>query len=290
MAGHRTVLIVDDDPKFVQALRLRCQDLGLEVRTASDGLECLILMVRNPPDLLVLDLTLPGADGLSVCEKIARDPQVKQVPVIVLTGRSDEDTLRRIAALGARYVHKGLEVWAGIEPMICDLLGVEARPADRPGARGDEAAETGGVLAPPKILVVDDDPQITRALAIRLGALGFEVIRSPSGNLGKLLAKTEKPDLIITDHKMPEVTGEQLLVDLKEDPKTRHIPVIVLTGVRVEGKPDYALRREMLGRRGAVAYLVKPLDFDALLGEMARYLPVPPHPHHRASAGNAAKC
>ena len=56
MAGHRTVLIVDDDPKLVQALTLRCLDLGLQVRTASDGLECLILMVKSSPDLLVLDL------------------------------------------------------------------------------------------------------------------------------------------------------------------------------------------------------------------------------------------
>ncbi len=65
-----------------------------------------------------------------------------------------------------------------------------------------------------KILVIDDDPQITKALEFRLGALGLKVIRSPNAKVGALLAKTECPDLIITDQNMPEMSGEYLIIKL----------------------------------------------------------------------------
>ena len=130
----------------------------------------------------------------------------------------------------------------------------------------------------PKILVIDDDPQITKALMIRLGALGLEVIRSLNAKVGARLAKTECPDLIITDQNMPEMSGEYLIVKLKGEEETKDIPVIVITGQSVDGQEDLSLKREMLGRRGAVAYLTKPVDFDALLDVLNKHIRMPlPH-------------
>lgn len=127
----------------------------------------------------------------------------------------------------------------------------------------------------PKVLLVDDDPQFTKALMIRLSALGLEVIRSPNAKDGILLAKTECPDLIITDQNMPEMSGEYFVVKLKSEWETKDIPVIMITGQNVGGKKDFTLEREMLGRRGAVAYLAKPVDFNALLDELDKHIRVP---------------
>lgn len=127
----------------------------------------------------------------------------------------------------------------------------------------------------PKILVVDDDPNITRALWRRFRAIGIEVIRSHSGKEGMVLAMTERPDVIITDYKMPGISGERLLMNLKHNEVTRNIPVIMVTGVTFGGSEDYALKRQVLGRGGAVLFLNKPIDFEALLMELRRYISLP---------------
>ncbi len=86
---------------------------------------------------------------------------------------------------------------------------------------------------------------------------------------------TERPDVIITDHKMPGITGERLIMNLKYSDITKDIPVIMVTGVTFDGGEDYALKRQVLGRGGAVSFLNKPLDFVALLMELRRLISVP---------------
>ena len=127
----------------------------------------------------------------------------------------------------------------------------------------------------PKILVVDDDPNITRALWRRFRAVGIEVIRSHHGKEGMVLAMTERPDVIITDYKMPGISGERLLMNLKYNDVTKNIPVIMVTGVTVGGGEDYALKRQVLGPGGAVSFMNKPLDFEALLMELRRHIRLP---------------
>ena len=75
---------------------------------------------------------------------------------------------------------------------------------------------------------------------------------------------------IVTDFNMPEGSGEYLLARLRSNPSTRDTPVVVVTGTTFGGSKDYALERDMLGRRGAAAFLRKPLKFDALLEVVGR--------------------
>ena len=127
----------------------------------------------------------------------------------------------------------------------------------------------------PKILVVDDDPNITRALWRRLRSVGIEVVRSHDGKEGMVLAITEHPDVIITDYKMPGISGERLLMNLKYNDETKNIPVIMVTGVTFGGGEDLALKRQVLGRGGAVSFLNKPLNFEALLDELRHHIRLP---------------
>src|SRR5919108_1971754 len=119
-----TVLIADDEPDFVQLLARRCEGLGLRVLTAADGLDTLMSVVRDPPDLLILDINMPGGDGLSVAEKLLRDPKVRPVPVIFCSGRADAETQDRCKALGGRFVMKGPELWSELRPILGSLLGI----------------------------------------------------------------------------------------------------------------------------------------------------------------------
>ena len=143
-------------------------------------------------------------------------------------------------------------------------------------ARPRSALEASSVTrSSPKILVVDDDPNITRALWRRFRSVGIEVIRSHHGKEGIVLAMTEHPDVIITDYKMPGISGERLLMNLKSNNVTKNIPVIMITGVTFGGREDYALKRQVMGRGGAVSFMNKPLDFETLLVELRLYIKLP---------------
>ena len=124
----KTVVIVDDDKIVRDYLSLRCRHLGLRVETANDGLRAVLTVGKERPDLLILDLNLPDVEGFKVVERIA-DPKFAPVPVIMLTGSSDDALKQRCRDLNVHHVHKGLDAWNDLEPLIYELLGKPAEPA-----------------------------------------------------------------------------------------------------------------------------------------------------------------
>ncbi|MFZ5829099.1 MAG: response regulator [Planctomycetota bacterium] len=126
MIGPRDVLIADDDRELVHALSVRMRGLGLTVRTAHDALSALNMVQERVPDLMILDVNMPAGNGLCACEMMASDPNSADVPVIILTGRQDEETIRRCWDLLAYYTPKAPDVWSRLEPLICELLHVES--------------------------------------------------------------------------------------------------------------------------------------------------------------------
>ena len=90
----RTILVVDDEPEIVRILRDYLESAGFTVLTAVDGAAAIIAARRDKPDLIVLDLSLPGLDGLDVARALRRDGEA---PIIMLTARTDE--IDRVAGL-----------------------------------------------------------------------------------------------------------------------------------------------------------------------------------------------
>ncbi len=117
-----------------------------------------------------------------------------------------------------------------------------------------------------KILSVDDDPNISKAIQCRFQAYGITVIRAFHGEQGIWLAAREKPDLVITDLVMPLGGGEDVVGCLKSMPETRHIPVLVLTG-----QPNGHMRRQ-LRDLGADGYLSKPIEFEKLRAAVGLFI------------------
>jgi DNA-binding response OmpR family regulator len=97
MSG-RSILVVEDEEAIAEAVRVRLASEGYEVRVAGDGPEALRLAGDERPDLVVLDLMLPGMDGLEVCRELQRD---SWVPVLMLTARADEADKVAGLAVGA---------------------------------------------------------------------------------------------------------------------------------------------------------------------------------------------
>ncbi len=84
---NETILVVDDEPKIVQLARDYLEKSGFKVLTCGDGQQALTIARQERPDLIVLDLMLPGMDGLDVCRTIRRE---SDVPIIMLTARAEE--------------------------------------------------------------------------------------------------------------------------------------------------------------------------------------------------------
>jgi len=85
----RTVLIVDDEQDILDLIAFNLRQDGFSVLTADNGLAAIDLLVKKHPDLVILDLMMPSMDGLEVCRRIRKNPETSQIPVIMLTAKSD---------------------------------------------------------------------------------------------------------------------------------------------------------------------------------------------------------
>ena len=185
----QTVLIADDDQALVQALAIRCRQLGLNVETVPDGMQAYEAITARPPDLLILDVQMPAVNGLYLCEELARETNLAPIPTIILSGVSDQGTVSKCERLGAHYVWKGLDTWDNLKPIICELLDLHAAP-DQEHESGstqlDEPADHATPPAMPTVLVIDDDIDVSRAIKLRLRPYGVEVLRASQWNAGLL--------------------------------------------------------------------------------------------------------
>jgi CheY-like chemotaxis protein len=259
----KTIVIADDDPIIVDYLELRCRHLGLTVETANDGLRAVLKVAKARPDLLILDLGLPDVEGFRVMERLS-DPKFARVPVIVLTGRSDDEAINRCKDLHAYYVHKSDNTWDDLEPLIFEILKV--RTSETKGAASQPQS-----TALPRILLVDDDPVRLRTLAHALHKYHCEVIHGSSGMQGFLLALKNKPDLIVTDFDMEQGSGNYLLSRVKSTASTKHVPVVIYTSTPLEKGLGHAINPDLIGR-GAAAFIARPLDPASLVAEARKYV------------------
>jgi DNA-binding response OmpR family regulator len=120
-----------------------------------------------------------------------------------------------------------------------------------------------------KILVVDDEPDVVAYVSNFLEDHGFTVISANDGKQGFAKAKAELPDLVVLDIVMPKDTGVRMYRDLYENAETRHIPVIMLTGISHEFKHFIATRRQVPAPAG---YFEKPADLNKMLEKIEEIL------------------
>jgi len=123
----KKILIADDNRDLVRVLMIRCRGLGLETVAAYDAMTALTKIREQRPDLICLDVNMPAGNGLSVCEMLANDEEFSSTPVIILTGRADDDTIQRCGTMRAYYVFKSTDTWRRIEPVIRELLDLHPR-------------------------------------------------------------------------------------------------------------------------------------------------------------------
>ncbi|NQT86644.1 response regulator [bacterium] len=110
MAAPRkqTVLVVDDEPDIIEFVRVIMEDAGIEVQSASSGAECLEKVKQAVPDLIMLDVQMPGEPGFFALKKLKENPATRSIPILMLTGVGER--------LGLRYSPQDMYDFLGQEP------------------------------------------------------------------------------------------------------------------------------------------------------------------------------
>jgi PAS domain S-box-containing protein len=234
------VLVIEDDAGARELLRTHLSQEGYRVVTLGSGSNVVEQVRTLRPAAITLDVLLPGRDGWEVLQALKADPSTRPIPVVIVSVVENERLGYALGAAGCltKPVERG-ELVATVR-QVCALA-----TAGEPS----EAAPRQG----PTALVVDDDPAARELVAALLTPEGFSVVTAATGEEAVTLATTACPDVILLDLLLPGLSGFGVVAQIKDNPATRHIPIVILTA-----KTLTATEREALD--GHVAALLAKAD------------------------------
>jgi signal transduction histidine kinase/CheY-like chemotaxis protein len=249
-----TVVIVEDDRRSRELFELYLERTGVEVVTARDGQEGLDIVRRLHPAAVVLDLYLPKIDGWDVLALLKADPSTSAIPVIIV---SMVDERGKGFALGAAdYLVKPV----GREQVLTALNRAVALPGLRP-----------------TVVAIDDDAKALELVTAVLEPEGWTVLRAASGEDGVALTRSRRPSVVLVDLVMPGMDGFDVVGQLRGDPETATIPIVILTAKTLTWEDKERLR-------GQMSYVAKKGELNA--GELSelvqRATESPPTPTREA--------
>jgi signal transduction histidine kinase/DNA-binding response OmpR family regulator len=202
---QRKVLIIDDDPAMREGLSRMLTQEGFWAAVAPDGAEGLQLARTLHPDMITLDIMMPGLDGWQVLAQLKEDPELCHIPVVLLTLLDDR---ARGFALGAsEYLCKPISR----DRLVTVLHNLGLNPTDKP------------------LLLVEDNPLTLDALTRMLEAEGWEVRTAKDGFQAMEHLQLEHPSMVLLDLMLPGMDGFQLVAEMQRQEALRDIPVLVLT-------------------------------------------------------------
>ena len=210
VANHRDslVLIIDDDADLGERIKMEASKWGVRVEVATDLSTARTRIASLPPDAVLLDVSFPGAEGLTMLAELAN--RTTPIPVLVLTAQDSFTTRVEVARLGARgFLHKPVppeRVLEAVTQMLSQLH------------------HLGG-----KIMVVDDDVTLLAALKTLLEPWGVSLITLDSPLRFWDAIAESAPDLLILDVEMPDISGIELCRVVRNDPRWSDLPVLFLT-------------------------------------------------------------
>jgi two-component system cell cycle response regulator len=278
------ILIVDDDPRARHLLADILAIPGYRTEEAASGSEALASARQDPPDLVLLDLTMAQMDGMEVCRHLKADARCAHVPVLIVTGMDDMRHKEEGLAAGADdYITKPV-IAKDFLARVRALLRVShlSQQLDRTLAyvqeldvtrseRTDGGPLAGGTTSPPpvpttkglapRVLVVDDDRFIRRMFGRLLEEAGYRVTLAGDA-IQAFEAVCPEIDAILLDIMMPEISGLEALSSLRL--LAPDVPIIIVTAFQTSQNAIAALRG------GAFDFIVKGMKSELLLNSVAR--------------------
>ena len=239
----RRILIVDDDDDFRGLMRQQLKEAGYVVFDARDAESALQIARTTRPDVITVDLLMPGIDGWGFIDKLRREESLAAIPIIVVSGAADAKKAANLP-LDVSVIAKG----EGSDRLLRE---VGLALAGRRGAT---------------ILVAEDDADLRGVLTASLTKSGHRVVAVRDGAEALAAVERDHIDVLVLDLVMPNIDGFEVLARLKELRKGESVPVVVVTGTDRSTTEPQALDL------GANVFLSKPIDATALAEEVTRLL------------------
>jgi CheY-like chemotaxis protein len=266
---RKRLLVVEDNPAEQLSITELLGHDDVEISVVATGAEALEILRTESADCMVLDLRLPDMSGFEVLEQIGAEEKLRDLPVVVFTGRElspEEDA--RLHVVARSVVVKGVEsperlldeTALFLHRIVSDLPAEKQRMLERLHSSDED-------LIGRTVLLVDDDARNIFALSSVLERRGMRVLTATTGNeaIG-LIESVPSVAIVLMDIMMPGMDGYETMQVIRANPRFRRLPIVALTAKAMKGD------REKCLEAGASDYLAKPVNTEQLLSALRMWL------------------
>lgn len=264
------ILIVEDNPLTLYVLIEYLERLNLKTSVARSGEEALRQVESLKPDLILLDVMMPGIDGFETCRRLKGNINTQDIPVMFITALSNtSDRVKGFEAGGVDYIIKPFdfkEVAARIESRLTiQKLQRKLKTRNSLISFGEQPSMSEEKAT---ILIVEDNAMTLHLLIGYLNKFGFDTIGEESGESALEVATKTVPDLVLLDVMLPGIDGFETCRRLKKNSKTRDVPVIFMTAL------SDAESKIKGFEAGGADYIVKPHHYAEVLNRIKTHLTI----------------
>ncbi len=267
------ILVVDDVPANVKLLEAKLSNEYYDVISGKDGYEAIARAKERKPDLILLDVMMPGMDGFEACAILKKDPELAHIPVVMVTALSEpSDRLQGLEAGADDFITKPINdtaLFARVKSLVrMKVLIDELRLRDQSGAQmGIMNDLVGGAMdvAGATIWLIDDDAVQCKRMKEKLDET-YKVTIFEDHHVALERAKTDDVDLIMISTQLSDMDGLRLATQVKAIERARHVPIVMLVD-----EDDQALMLKALDL-GVNDYLIVPVDYNEMLARVKTQL------------------
>ena len=241
------ILLTEDEPDQVSMIRIRLESSGFQVLTASNAVDGIKLAQEEKPDLILMDMILPGMHGLDATIKLKEVKETRGIPIIAITAMNTPGFRQECYKVGiCDFIRKPYES----AELICKI---------KENMRKKKEAK--------KVLVINDNSDFASSIKAGLNIYGYQVITAIKPAEGVRKAQKERPDLIILNIAMLNGKGYEVFFDLKKSPSTISIPIVFISSLL----PPKELEEKAL-ILDAVDFIPNTFGHDEIIAKIKRIL------------------
>lgn len=260
------ILVVDDVPANVKLLEAKLSNEYYDVITARDGYECIKKAKEHKPDLILLDVMMPGMDGFETCRKLKEDYEISHIPVVMVTALSElSDRVQGLEAGADDFLTKPINdtaLFARVRSLVrikvlLDELRLRDQTGMQMGVQAEGANSFTSDVSGSSILIIDDDAVQLKNLTDFLSK-SYKVTGMTDPQAAMKDSSVGTHDLIIISTMLSDMDGLRLASHYKSQENVRNVPILIM----VDEDDERAMLKGL--EMGVNDYLILPVDYNEM--------------------------